>query len=587
MMERLKKKKRELVGRYKDWRSQIYDTQFAMIRGTVVALILGVLGIVVYVAGRPLWTNWRHRQAMNQAIDYAKVQDYRSSMLALKRATDLAPMDLATWREVSERLAELGSPQSVTARENAVRLAPEDMSMRLALVAEALRFGQVDVAHVNLEDINEAARRDSGFHRLAAAVAMATGEEADMEEHLEAVVAADATDAVARFNLAAVRLWRPDETSRARALGELERLTLVPVARVRAALELLKHAARVRDPDRARVVVDMLTQRFGVRGSGVDGVTGEPARWQALLQAMKDAAAAGDATDVALVATWLGDVRLRREALVWIDGLPEDKRRAPAVIRAAAGLSAELEDYDRLEPLLLAGGLGPLPPDAVRLAIAAQVQRLRYQKSRGLATWEDAVTACGESVQALAGLATLADIWRDVEGNERVLLEILKRQPKAHWVYLSLRNLYVARADTVKLWQLYGGWAQMRPDDPQFARTWTSLGLTLNRMTTEMGRHALLRAEQPGAAPLDQVLAGAIHWRGQRPAEALAVLDAIPVDARTRPDVAFWRAVVLAEIPDRVEEARQALRFARRPGLLPEEVALLDFAEIKAVRTVK
>ncbi|CAM2973643.1 hypothetical protein [Rariglobus hedericola] len=587
MIERLRKKKTALVLRYRNWRGRIYEGQFAMIRAAVIGVVVLILAGVGYVAGRPVWDKWRYQRAMSQAMDYAERQDYRSSMLALKRATELAPMDLATWREVSDRLAELGSPQAIVARENAVRLAPGDMTMRLALVGEALRFGQIDVAHEALDTIDEAARRDAAFHRLAAAVAMATGSEADLETHLEALVAAEPKDAIARFNLAAVRVWQTDERKQALALADLEQLTLVPEARVRASLELLKHAARIRDGDRARVVVDLLTQRLGVRGSSVAAAAGEPAGWQALLQGLQEAAAAGDAADVALVARWLGDVRLRREALVWIEGLPDEKRNAPSVLRVAAGLSAELEDYDRLEPLLLAGGLGPLPPDAVRLSVAAQLQRLRYQKSRGRATWEDALTACGESVQALTGLATLADIWGDAEGNERVLQEILKRQPKTHWVYLALRNRYSAQGDTMKLWQLYGSWAQARPDDPEFARTWISLGLALDRITPDSARGAIQRGEQPKASPLDQALAAAIHARAKRRAPALALLDAIPAAVRSRPDIAYWRVVVLAGEPSRADEARAALLFARRAGLLPEENALLDAAERKLGRAVK
>lgn len=579
MDKRPRKPKGRLRRRYDEWRHTLSDNQFARVRfmvaGGGAALVLLAAGIAL----RPVWNGWRHRRAMEQAMDYAERQDYRNTLLALKRATELAPLDLATWRAVSDRLAELGSPETVMARENAVRLSPADMAMRLALVSDALRFGQVDLAESTLGEIDEAARRDAGFHRLAAAVAVATGETGRLEEHLEALVKAEPGDDNARFNLCAVRLWGADVAKQAEALRGLEELTASPVARVRASLELLKHAARVRDPARARAVTDLLVSRLGVRAAATSLDGTEPPGWSALLQGLKDAAVRGGAADTALVARWLGDVRLGREALVWIDGLPDGVRTDAAVARVAASLSAESGDFDRLGPLLLAGALGPLPPDAARLAIAARVQMVRYQKSRGRGTWEDALTACGESPQAFAALASLADIWGDTEGNERALREVLRRQPRAHWAYLALRNLYSAQGDTAGLWQLYGDWMRVRPDRADFIRTWLSLGLVLNRLPAPARQTALQRAEAADADPLDRALAAAVHWRDREQDRAVALLDTLSPADCNRPDVAFWRAVVLAATPARADDARQALNAARRPGLFGEQVLLLDEAE--------
>lgn len=587
MLDGIKRTRTRAREAYGNWRARQSDGQFAMLRSTALLAAAAVLAGAGYLWARPAWDQWRHRKAMAQAIEYAERRDYANTMLSLKRATELAPLDLATWRRVSRQLAELGSPETIVARENVVRLDPGDQAMRLALVADALRFGRIDLANTTLEGVGGAARGDAAFHRLAAAVALATGEQDQLKAHLEALVAAAPDDSAARFNLAAIRLWGGDEAEGRAALLELERLTLEPAARVRAGLELLKHAARTRDAGRARIVTDLLLSRLGVRAAAVPGANGEPPGWAALLQGLQDAAVQGGAADVALVAGWLGDVRLSREALVWLDGLPKDIRSDPAVLRAGASLSAGIEDYDRLEPLLRAGGLGPIPPDAVRLALAAQVQRVRYQKSRGRGTWEDAISACGESVNALTGLATLAEIWRDAEGNERVLQEILRRQPKTHWVYLALRNLYASQAATEKLWQLHGGWAQVRPDDPRLAQTWLSLGILLDKVPSPAAQAAIRRAGEPGSAPLDRALAAALLWRAGRRVQALEMLDTLPGEVRTRADIAFWRAIVLADEPARAEEARAAAAAARRPGLLPEEAHLLETAERKAGRFQK
>ena len=577
MFEWAKGRRREWRRRYREWRMRVSDQHFSNVRSAVVVALAVVVGGGVYFAGKPVWDLWRHRRAMSQALDYAEKQDYRNSMLALKRATELAPLDLATWREVSERLAELGSPQAIVARENVVRLSPGDVAMRLALVTEALRFGQVEVAGEALAGVGEGAREDATFHRLAAAVAMATGQTELLENHLSRLVSAEPGDATARFNLAAIRLWGVDAAKQAEALAELERLLSEPPVRVRAALQLLNHAARVRDANRAREVVNLLLERFNVPATSRLTNDDAPAGWTSLLQALRDTAEFGGGDDVALVAGWLGEVRQGKDALVWIDGLTPALRASPAVMRAEADLSLRLEDYDRLEPLLRAGALGPLSADAARLAVASRIQQVRYQPARGRTTWEDAITACGRSVASLTVLATVADAWRDAEGNERTLQEILRLQPRTNWAYQSLRNSYAARGETLNLWQLYGTWRNVRPDDPELMRPWISLGAVLDRLTPEAGDWIKNRAASAGATSLDQALAAAVFWRAAQMKEAVERLDKIPVADRGRADLAFWRAVILADT-DQKDEARAAALQARRPGLLREEIKLLETA---------
>ena len=87
-------------------------------------------------------------------------------MLALRRATELAPGDLATWRAAAQILAEIGSPETLVAQEQLTRLAPQDMALRLAVAEVALLLGRFDPAEATLGGLDAAARRDVAFHRL-------------------------------------------------------------------------------------------------------------------------------------------------------------------------------------------------------------------------------------------------------------------------------------------------------------------------------------------------------------------------------------------------------------------------------------
>jgi hypothetical protein len=575
MRERWVSLKKALAQRYESWSGHLTESQFATIRAALVGAGVIVVGLLVFVAVRPMWNGWRQQRAMAQAVAFAEDHDYRNSVLALKRAAELGPADLATWKAAADRLAELGAPQALIARENAMRVSGGEVSMRLAWVADALRFGEVDTAKAALEQIDRPARADAAFHRLAASVAMATGETTRLDEHLAALVAAEPENVTARFNLNAVRLWDPDAGRRAGAVENLEKLTAVGEVRVRAGLELLKHAARVKDAGRARHVVDLLLDRMGVAPALRVSYDDSPPGWNALVQGLQETAVRGGPADVALVARWMGDVRMGKEALRWLETIPPDLLNAPAVRRLDALLSAEADDRRRLERLLEAGALGPLSPDAIRLAIAARVEVTSHREPSGRSMWDDALAACGESVTALSALATLADCWRDGEFSERALQEVLRRNPRSEWAYNGLRDRYAGAGDSVRLWQLHGGWLDLKGDDSDTARAWLSLGAVLNRLTPDATALALRRAEAATAQPIDYALAAACRWRNGAVKDAGAWLDKVPVEARGRADVVFWRAVVFADDSRRRNEARDAAILVQQDGLLPEEKALL------------
>lgn len=568
--------------RIRAWSDDLSDRQWALLRFCVAALGAGALACAAFFIGTPAWRDWRHRAALRQAVSHAERQDQRGTMLALQRAAELAPLDLTTWREVSRRLAELGSPQAVLALENTVRLAPGDVSLRLALVAEALRFGQTDTADAALRGLDESMRADASFHRLAAALAMATGEAARLEEHIAAFAAAAPDDAVACFNLAALRSWSLETAKRDAAFSELERLTSEPAVRVRAALELLKHAAQTQDPARARHVVDLLLQRLGTTASPASvpaaSDTDAPRGWNELVRALQIDAARSGGTETELVARWMGDVRLGKDALAWIDSLPAALRDSLPVQGAALSLGADALDYVRIADALGKGALGPVPAETVPLAIASRVQLLHYQEIDARATWRDAIASCRGDPSALSALASLAELWRDPVGNEQVLLAVLALQPQATWVYEALRNNYLARGATQKLWQLYEKWSRNFPANAAVTRARLTLGAVLDEVSPEAADLALRRAAATDSAPYDHALAAAVEWRRKNMLIALSQLDAISAPASERADVAFWIAVIGAasDVPKYHEAARTALVNARRPGLSAEETALLD-----------
>ncbi len=528
--------------------------------------------------GRAGWQQWRQRQALAQVEDFAGRDDYRNAMLALRRATEIDQNDPRVWREAAAFLSRIGSPESVVARQNLARLEPGDTGLRVALVTEALRFGDLDTARGGMGELEEAGRRDSAFHRLAAAVALAMGRTADFEQHLADLIAADPADASARFNLAAIRLWSTDTAVSAPAAVELEALLREPALRVRVGLERLKFVAASRDQARADAEVAMLRAVFRPELAGrppLADIPGEPPGWRELLDGLEQAAA-HNGNDAALLVRWLADIGLGSRALAWIDGLPEPMRITREVAGAATDLAARLNDLPRLRRQLEAGAWGRVPRETIDLLLAARVQRQRFGAQRAKAVWEDAVATAIDSLPGLRALARLAGGWGDREGADRALEAIVDRYPREYWACEALRVSYSARREMDKLWRLYQKWAPRAPDNPSVQQTWVMLGALLNRSDpVQLARIERLLASE-GEAPRTATLLAATGalWRAGRLDEATTLLGRVPADGAPDPRLGLWTALLAAERDDE-DTLASALAGLDRDRLLREEQLLL------------
>jgi hypothetical protein len=550
------------------------ETQWDVVRALVLLLVAGVIGVGGYFYGLPAWRHWQNRKALGQARVFAEKRDYRDLILALRRATELAPGDMASWRAVGQLLADVGSPDTLVAREQLARLAPQDMALRLALAEDALRFGRFDTVQSALDGLNSAARRDVAFHRIAAALAMAMGRTADLDRELQAILAAEPGNLDARFTYAALRLWGPDAAASGAGEAELERLTTEPAFRVRAAVELLSSSSRLGSPGKVADVLALLLSRLAPGAAPDFSAPAVPA-WGALVQGLK-AAAAPSAQDVALVARWLAEIGHWNDALSWVDSLPPAVRNAHIVADIAAEICAEHDD-GRLAGLLRAGAWGEWPAGSQMLALAARVQLLHYGEPHARQTWADAIAASDDSLTGLRSLARLASEWQYYPGEEAVLRRILGRDPKAFWAYGALRTLYLERGDLTHLFDLYGAWGQQLPDDPSIVAAGIMLGAVLDHTDPSgLVRAAALHARFPDSLPA-QVAHAAALWRMGRSDDAWTVLGAAPPAALQRPDIAFWVALIQADLGHRTE-ATEALARAKAGANFSEEKELLRVA---------
>lgn len=570
---------RQLSEGVKEWWSLRSEMQRDVWRMGFYIIGCSVIAAGGWYVGKPAWDQWRQGTALEQVEEFAEQDDYRNALLALRRATESDPSDPRVWRKAAEFLARIGSPEVVVARRNLTRLEPDDMGLKVALVTEALRFNDLGSAAEGLELLEEGARRDAAFHRLAAAVALALGELDQVSAHLEALIKASPQDYVARFNLAAIRAWTDDEDVVAAAGVELSRLCTQPEVRVRAALERLKLAAMSRDPGVVDREVAFLVRTFDPAQADLPllrAAPNEPPGWGRLLDQLKSMAATND-EDAARLAKWLAGIGLGLEALNWVESLEEELRDAPRLAGTLLDLAAETNDLDKLGELLKSGRLGRIPFNTIALAIASRVQALEVGEARARPTWEDAVNSAATSLSGLRVLARLGGIWRDSTEVNLALEKIVELYPREVWACEALRINYATTGELDMMWRLYQIWAPRVPDNLKVQTTWIMLAAVLNRV----GPDHLERLDQLWAAaedPLDPALVLAMvgaSWR-TRPAEvAEQFFEAMPVGAERESRVLLWRAILAADLDDEVT-LRYALRNLPRDDLMVEEQQLLE-----------
>ncbi len=542
------------------------------------AAVLAVLAVPAWFFGWPAWQRWQRGQAVEQVRVFAEQHDYRSATLALRRALELGAGDPAAWRQAVRLLGEIGSPEVLTAHEQLARMSPGDNAVRLALVRDALRFERLDLAREALEAIDAQGRDETAFYRLAAALAQAMGRDEEIEASLARLVEVAPDDAVARFNLAAVRQWSLDDAKRTAAQTELAALTDDPRVRVRAALEWLKAAAREQDEQQLRATIAALQEKF-VPGWRADFPDAEGAGWARLVEHLKVAATADGAEATAVLAGWLGEIGQPRETLVWLESLPAALRSGSEVADIAAELSARIGDLDRVERYLREGAWGVWPRDALTLAIASRLQVLRYGEAPGRATWGTALAAAGGSLPGLRAMVRLADVWGDGEGRERALQEVATRFPKSFWAHEALVAYHAARNDLPRLALAYEQWARQMPGNAELIVRTTVLASILDRLTVDgLSRIETLHAREPSSG--SAIALAAARWRKGKPAETVALLASLTDEQQRLPTVAFWRGLALADLGAK-EEAEPALQTAWRAGLSAEEGVLARAAASK------
>lgn len=553
---------------------------------SVVAVFL--VGALIGLVGYPAFKDFRKKRIIRISKAFVETEDYRSAYLLLDQYIKNDPANLEARRLLAKVLEEYGAGQGLAEWENLIQVEPGNAANQIGYISSALRVGQLQKAPDALSALQKLQPNGSDFYRLSAGLALVKGDMAALRQAVEGLALVEPENVTTQFNVAALRLNSsvPAEVTAARET--LEKFARGDAFRIRAALALIGDAPRrwpkEKNPAKHYALIahqlELDKTPSALPHEAISTGTPQspvPAPGLPSVVEYLENQPAPTAEDVAVFTQWMLKIGQAREALVWLEALPEKSRQSAAGLSGMAACAVALEAWDKLEPLLIQGAWGPVPSDAVKFAFQARLLRTQENDSRAESIWNKAIQSAESSLSGLRMLHRLMQIWRWPGKEIQVLWIIVRRFPHDALAWQKLADQVMAARETVQVWRFYNAWRQAAPTNLQMQCERVVIGL-------------LARPQEPGlAAQAEQLyrtnpnhpgcrLAQALAlWRGGLANEALIVLDAVQLNPATVPRVALARGLVLAAIR-RSAESERMFALVKPEWLLPEENALIATA---------
>ena len=547
--------------------NDLYDGQRSLFKLLAVVVALAIALPVAYTLAKPSINRWRHEHALRQADEFERAEDYRNMVLALHRATQIAPGDVATWQRVAETLDRMGANDAIVARENVVALSSGDPSSRVALAATAIRFGISQLARDTLRSLAADPAQRETYLRLSADLARLENDPLRFATLLAELHALRPDDLDTTYNYALARLASHAPETQEQGARDLQTLLDKPEWQVRAALALLRYGAKRGSPELAREIILTIIERLLPEKSR------GPDPWPELLEALQTAAASQGASDIVRVVEWMASVRRSDVALAWIDSFPLEQRETPGLLSITAELAARLEQLDRLRALLRSGAWGLIDSKSIDCAMEARREQTLGNVARSVTLWQEALNASDNPAVTLQALARLARIWQDDRTLEAALRAVLRLRPQSPWANRELRDFYLQTGNTTRLLALTADQVARDPSDVAALGLWIRVGVALNQVTPTMERALESAPAAARAAPSLQIAYAALAWRSGEKEQATRILEALPAEFALRPETLWLKVALLSD--DQTPAPPEITRQIPESSLLPEERALL------------
>ncbi|MCS7091584.1 MAG: hypothetical protein RMN51_12435 [Verrucomicrobiota bacterium] len=558
-------------------------------RARVLRIVLVVTGLFILAGaavwwGRPIYRHYKEQRFLRMADEFLKAGDTRKGLLSLRQAQAANPRNVETARRLAELLTSLNSPLALGWWRRVVELNPTPEN-RFHLVAAALILERppYPIASQTLQEMARAGETNlARFHTLASQLALQTRRIPEAVFHLERATQLDPTNLVMRLNLAALQVQHSDpEIARParEALVQLSETGNDPHLRLLALRSLVAISLVRNEADAAERFSRELLQLPGatfsdkVQHLSVLVAAGRP-ETNAWLQQLQQETGTNTA-HITQLAGWLIDRQRARDALVWLETIPISLRTNPPLTLAVSDALLALQDWQGLTAWLTPQNWEDQEPMRLTLLMRAAREQGRRDLAQGY--WRRVLDWPGGRGEILAAVAQLLEKWGWHPEMDEVLWALVRRAPWHEWAWEILIKKRYEAGDTAGLFQIYSARIDARPNSLEVKNNLAALGLLLQRDLDRCRRLArevyLADTNNPVGV---STYAFALYQQGDM-STAVHLLDQLPAEAKNRPEIAPYVAIILAHA-GRVEEARKYAASAQPDKLLPEERRLLQQA---------
>jgi tetratricopeptide (TPR) repeat protein len=547
----------------------VEDAKAAPIRWRLwLGIAAGLLAVLVVAAVwlAPKFERQLAERSLREAQEMLRLQDYRRAQLMLEQAVQTNPGDNDARRELAKFYEEMGSPRALPTWRELVRLTPADDANEIGLGICALRLGDLATAQEAAAAVGPAGHATVEYHRLSAGIALKAGNQAVLDSEIAELATLEPDNARAQFNHAAIDLASANPLWQDSGRRELLALAKGRPLRIRATLELMRHAAG--DPTVFPILAEQILPPRGGLPSFADWAR-TPRGFFDLIVYMQSQPNP-EPEDAAVLAQWLRRQGLAAEAAFWLGTLEPATQNDPQVLAVRASCLADSHDWRGLAAALRQGAWGRLSDDIVNLAMASRLQQDRRWPEHAQDTWNDALDLAGGSFETLQAMLRVSEGLRWTAQTEATLRRIIKLDPRALEAWQALAAIEVGAGATRQLLDLDNAWVKAEPYQPAALANQAWVSALLSRPPPPGALDDLSSPAFAAARALQLRAAGRVD-------QADAVIGALPLAAGSDPHVALVRALLLAD-RGRREESEQALGLAVGGALLPEESLLVQEA---------
>jgi len=523
------------------------------------------------------YLRWRQDRALAQAREFFAKRDAPNAQLALDVAINTIPSRPEAYRMAADMLEQVGARSAMRLRRTVVELQPDSAADAAALVLSCIKFGDLNAARDALSNTPHDVSIQPPMLHAALTYALATGNTPVAEILFGELKSKLPNDQALELSRAVFHLRHPDPKQREAAKAELESLAKTqPAYTLSIERELAAYAMQLRDYSEARrrlqlVVADpaaTLNDRLQLANLELL-IEHEP--FEKVFATLTPHAGKSP-EDAAQFAQWLGIQGHPADADRWLGNLAPALRDTGVIRATQADIVAQLQDWDRLAPLLEAGAWGPVPQATIRLAFAAHTVDNPGRPSVRHDTWDMALDSAGGNLLALRALRRLAGIWQWEDETERTTWAIVRAFPDQTWAHQSLFDFYRQKKNAKGMRDVMAALRDADGSNQRFQGDWALLTMLLE--PTALWNQAKDIAKQLYTAAPDNPTyatnyAFALAQAGKGP-EALAVVEKLKPEERDylprQPYLAFVYGVA-----KKSAELEHAASLAQTLDALPEE----------------